>query len=87
MPACVVHSTGAKPFLLNRLNIPIKSGDHETFKSVTILANEIYDCLKDKECLFVLDNVDNKKQVKDTLSQMKHHFTLITSRLNRLDIL
>ena len=46
--------------LADRLQISLKLNDHKTEKDLATLVHEIYDLLKDKTCLFVLDNVDQE---------------------------
>ena len=46
---------------------------------------EIFEELKDSQCLFVFDNVTEDLTVSDLLSSSKNHFILITSRLQKLN--
>ena len=68
--------------LADSLLVPLLLNDGITPKGLDILVADIFRELRDKVCLFLLDNVDNP-DVHQLLSGQQTHFSILTSRLQR----
>jgi len=64
--------------------VPILLIDGLTPKDLTVLSADVFKELNGRLCLFILDNADNEEEVKQTLSTIKDHYFLLTSRYNFL---